>query len=129
MSTPIEQIVEFPATPEEVYHAYMRADEHAAFTGQPADITAEPGAAFSAHGGALTGRMIDLVPNQRIVQAWHVSGWPEGVFSLVRIDLEATSDGTRLTLHHDAFPDDAREHLDGGWHAMYWNPMQAYFKK
>src|SRR6266446_9413065 len=37
---------------------------------KPAEISREVGGAFTLFGGYITGRHIELVPNQRIVQAW-----------------------------------------------------------
>lgn len=126
MSEPIKQKVSFPATPDQVYSAYMDADSHAAFTGRPAKISNDQGADFSVHGGMVLGRNIELVTGRRIVQAWRSGEWEEGVYSVVRIELREDGGGTELVLHHDAFPEGAREHLDKGWNQMYWEPMRAY---
>jgi len=37
---------------------------------KPTEINRELGGAFAALGGYITGRQVDLVPNERIVQAW-----------------------------------------------------------
>ena len=52
--------------------------------------------------------------------------WPEGVYSMVRMELGPDGDGTRLVLDHDAVPDDLSDHIDGGWHHMYWGPLRAH---
>jgi uncharacterized protein YndB with AHSA1/START domain len=125
----IHQEVTFAATPEKVYAAYTDEKQHAAFTGAPATIASTEGGAWSCHNGGITGRMLTLIPNKLIVQAWRASGWPEGAFSLVRIALEADGNGTKVVLDHDALPTEAVAHIDGGWHKMYWEPMTAYFAK
>ena len=61
-----------------------------------------------------------------LVQAWRVGGWPEGVYSIVRIQMDPAGDETKLTLDHTAYPPDAEEHLNAGWHKMYWEPLKAY---
>jgi len=131
MSKPIVQEVVIPASPERVYGAYMSSKEHEAFTKNgAANISAEEGGPFSCHGGAISGRNVELVPNRRIVQAWRVGNWPEGTYSIVRLDIEPgpSRDVSTIRLFHDGFPDDQREHLASGWHARYWEPMTAYFK-
>lgn len=55
--------------------------------GLPAEIEPQAGGAFKCFGGQITGRIIELVPNRRIVQAWHVATWPEGVYSVVKFEL------------------------------------------
>jgi uncharacterized protein YndB with AHSA1/START domain len=130
MPDAIEQEVVIPATPERVYAAYMDSAQHEAFTHNgSANIENNVGGAFSSHGGAISGRNVELVPNARIVQAWRVANWPQGVYSVVRIDLEPVASGTRLRLRHDAFPTGEREHLDAGWHARYWEPLTEYLRE
>jgi len=85
--TQIRQEITFAAPPAKVYEALTRSAGHAAFTGAPAEISADEGGAFSAYGGNVLGRNIELVPNKRIVQAWRAGSWPEGVFSIARYDL------------------------------------------
>lgn len=41
---------------------YLDARQHAAFTGAPVKIAPRAAAAFAAFGGALTGRILQLVP-------------------------------------------------------------------
>jgi hypothetical protein len=66
------------------------------------------------------------LPERRIIQAWPVSNWPDGVCSLVRFELTAEGDGTKLALDHWAFLDGTRDHLDSGWTARYWEPLKKY---
>src|SRR5262249_59819737 len=113
MSNPIRQEIEFKTNPQRVYDALLDAKQFSAFTGAPAEIDRQVGGAFSCFGGIITGRNIELVPNQRIVQAWRVKVWPEGVYSIVTFELQAQGPGTRLTMEHKGFPDDMRAHLNG----------------
>src|SRR5580692_3495396 len=45
---------------------------------KPAEISTEAGGAFSLFGGYISGRQIELVPNERIVQAWRTASWDPG---------------------------------------------------
>lgn len=124
----IHQEVLFSASPEQVFHALIDSGTHSAFTGAPAEISPEAGGAWSCYGGGITGRNIEIVENKRIVQAWRPGNWPEGLYSLVRFELQADGEGTRLVLDHTGFPADAKPHLEAGWNDRYWTPMHAYFK-
>jgi len=112
MSGVIRQQVEFKASPQRVYDALTDAKQFSVCTGLPAEIQGGAGGTFTCFGGQIAGRILELVPNQRIVQAWRVSMWPVGVFSIVRFQLEGRSDGTRLILEHSGFPEENRAHLD-----------------
>ena len=122
---PIRQEISIRCGREKLHRTLTDSTEFAAATGAPAEIDAAEGGAFSGFDGQVTGRNIEISEG-RIVQAWRVGPWPEGVYSIVRFDLEEDGAGTRLTLSHDGYPEGAEEHLTGGWHAMYWEPIKAY---
>ncbi len=52
----------------------MNDKEHGEFTGGPASISRDVGGAFSGHGGHVVGRNVELIPNERIVQACRERG-------------------------------------------------------
>lgn len=124
----IHQEVTFKARPEKVYAALTSGKEFAKLTGAPADIAAVEGGAFSLFGGMITGRNVELSDNEALVQAWRAGPWPKGVYSIVRITLEGSGEETRMTLDQSGFPDGTAEHLEGGWHKMYWQPLRAYLE-
>jgi activator of HSP90 ATPase len=127
VSTSIHQEVDFKTSPQRIYEALLDSKEFSVFSGgAPAEIQREPGGAFSCFGGNIVGRNIELVPNRRIVQAWRVGVWPEGVYSIVKFELQGQGSGAKLILDHSGFPEESRDHLDGGWPKMYWEPLQKY---
>ncbi len=90
---------------------------------KPTQIDPTPGGAFSLFGGYVTGRMLELIPDTRIVQAWRAGSWDEGLYSIARFALSHTGAGTILTFDHTGFPDAAALHLAEGWHINYWQPL------
>ena len=127
MSNSIRQEINIKANPKRVYDTLLDGKRFSEFTGgAPAEIDATAGGAFSCFGGMITGRNLELLPHRRIVQAWRAGNWPEGVYSIVRFEIEAQGPDTKLTLDHLAFPGGSAEHLDGGWHKMYWEPLKKY---
>ena len=127
MAKPIHQEVVIKAPPQRVYAALTDAKRFSAFTGgAPAEISREAGGAFTCFGGMIQGRQIELVPGQRIVQAWRAGNWSPGVYSIVRFDLQDAGGQTRLVFDHTGFPEDQGEHLASGWNQMYWEPLKKY---
>jgi activator of HSP90 ATPase len=124
----IQQTVVFKSSAEAVYSAITSSVEFAKVTGAPADIATDEGGTFSCFGGQVSGRHVELVPNERIVQAWRVGPWPDSVYSIVRFDISQSGELTTLELTHTGFPEDAADHLEGGWHKMYWEPLKAYLE-
>lgn len=95
--------------------------------GKPAEVSPEVGGAFSAFGGYVTGRHIELVPNDRIVQAWRAGGWDPGQYSIAKFVLIEQGSGTKLVFDHTGFPEGKGQHLAEGWRTNYWEPLEKYF--
>ena len=124
----IHQEVDFAASPQRLYEALLDAKQFSAFSTMPAEINREVGGAFSLFGGHIIGRNVELVPNRRIVQAWRVVDWPEGVYSIARFELKAQGSGTHLVFDHTGFPEDLRDHLAEGWESHYWALPKKYLR-
>jgi len=92
--------------------------------GKPTKISREVGGAFALFGGYITGRHVELVPNERIVQAWRTGGWDPGVYSIAKFELVQQGSGTKIVFDHTGFPKGAAETLASGWKAHYWEPLQ-----
>ena len=124
--TTIHQEIDFNAPLARIYEILLDAKQFSAFSKDTAEIQPEAGAAFRLFGGRIEGRNVELVPNQRIVQAWRPSAWPAGVYSIVRFELVAHGTGTRINFDHTGFPEDNWEHLNAGWSLHYWEPLRSY---
>jgi activator of HSP90 ATPase len=90
---------------------------------KPAEISREVGGAFALFGGYITGRHVELVPNERIVQAWRTGSWPPGVYSIAKFELVEQGAGTKIVFDHTGFPKGDAESLASGWKAHYWEPL------
>jgi activator of HSP90 ATPase len=119
----IHQEVTLAAGPSLVYEALVDPKRFTELTGAPAAGAATEGSAFSAFGGHITGRHVELVPNKRVVQAWRAKTWPEGLYSIARFELRESGSGTKLIFDHDGFPAEMQDHLAKGWQANYWDTL------
>ena len=124
--TSLHQEIDFKASPQRIYAVLLDSKQFAAFTGMPAEISREAGGVFSMFGGLIVGRNIELVGNQRIVQAWRPANWDPGVYSLVKFELKGQGDQTKLILDHTGFPQGNYGHLYSGWGERYWEPLKKY---
>ncbi len=122
----IHQETKFSAPPGRVYEALADLERFAEVTGAPASGQSTEGAAFSAFGGHVTGRQLELVPAKRLVQSWRAKTWPEGVHSIVRFELHSDGAGTKLVFDHEGYPEDQKDHLSNGWRTMYWEKIAKY---
>jgi uncharacterized protein YndB with AHSA1/START domain len=123
----ITQTVTLPARPAAVYTALMEEKQHAAFTGNPAQIDPRVGGTFTCYGGYITGVSVELVPAKLIVQAWRSKGWPKGFYSLVTFALSPGGRGkTKLTFTHLGVPAADVKAKSDGWHSHYWEPLKRH---
>jgi activator of HSP90 ATPase len=90
---------------------------------KPAEISREVGGPFTLFGGYITGRHVELLPSERIVQAWRTGSWPPGVYSIAKFDLMEQGSGTKIVFDHTGFPKGDAESLASGWKAHYWEPL------
>lgn len=130
----IHQEVVFKASPKRVYEALTDAkqfDKLVELSGvsmkdAPTQLSPEVGGAFSLFAGHIVGRHIELVPNQRIVQAWRVVVWNPGVYSIAKFELTEQGPGAKLILDHTGFPEGLAQHLADGWKEHYWDTLEKY---
>jgi activator of HSP90 ATPase len=117
---------DYEASPQRIYEALLDSKQFAAFSGIRAEIDPKEGGAFSMFGGMIVGRNVELVPNQRIVQAWRPTHWDPGVYSIVRFELKSHGAETMLVLDHTGFPEGEFDHLEWGWHNHYGDPLKKF---
>lgn len=138
-SEAIHQEVVFRASRKRVYEALTDAKQFnrvvelstamksgATPSGSPAEISREVGWTFSIFGGHIVGRHLELIPNERIVQAWRVVDWDPGVYSIVKFQLTEQGSGTKLIFDHTSFPEGKGQHLAEGWRINYWEPLEKF---
>jgi activator of HSP90 ATPase len=118
-----------PATPAEIYQAWLSTEGHTAMTGSPANMNGRVGGEFSAWDGYIFGHTRELTPDQRILQAWRTTEFREDApDSQVEVLLEEVPGGTRVTLTHSLMPEDQVESYRQGWEDFYFKPMKNHFK-
>jgi activator of HSP90 ATPase len=130
-SESIHQEVVFNATRKRVYEAIFEEKQFRQVTnfiipGASTQISREVGGSFAMFGGVILGRHIELVPYERIVQAWREKDWLPGEYSIVKFQLTEQGPQTKLVLDHTGFPQGAAEHLAPGWWSHYWEPLRKY---
>ena len=126
--TYLHQEVEIRTNPQRVYEALLDSAQFGALTKMTAEVKAEVGAHFSLFGGLILGRNVELVTNQRIVQAWRPASWQAGLYSMVRFELSGGVNVTHIVFDHTGFPEGDFRHLNQGWYDRYWGPLQKYLE-
>ena len=110
------------ASPATVFSFFTDAERWTSWQGVDGELDARPGGAFRIRmpgAQVASGRMVEVVPEQRLVFTW---GWegdappvPPGSTTVV-IELEPTETGTLLRLTHSGLvPQPVAEHHRQGW--------------
>jgi activator of HSP90 ATPase len=119
---------EIPATPKEIYTAWLSSEGHSAMTGGAAHVESEVEGVFDAWDGYIHGTNLVLEPYSRIVQSWRSAQFSEEhEDSQIEVVLEPVDGGTLMTIRHSNVPDDQPGYENGGWDQSYITPMQNYF--
>jgi activator of HSP90 ATPase len=118
-----------PASPQQIYDAWLDSYGHSAMTGGRATASNVAGGAFTAWDDYISGRNLALEPGRRIVQSWRTTRFTaDDADSRIEVLLEPVVGGTRITLHHTNVPDGHLGYQDGGWQDHYFEPMKRYFQ-
>ena len=126
MPKTIQQTVRLPAMPAALHAAYLDRIEHAAITGGPVTIAPEVGARFEAFAGALSGRILHLVPERLIVQTWRSRKWDaEDLDSILTLTFYPDAFGARIELVQVGVCDRDAADVEAGWERFYWTPWRA----
>ena len=118
----------FPVSAPFLYNAWLDSEKHSSFTGALAAVEAKIDSYFTAWGGYITGKTIELDPGKRILQHWRTSDFPaDAENSVLELTFEETDNGCLLTLRHSNIPDGQGSQYEKGWDTHYFVPMKMYF--
>jgi len=118
-----------PASPAEIYEASLSTKGHTSMTGSPARVSRKVGGKFTAWDGDIRGQTLALEPDQRIVQAWRTSEFPDDApDSHLEVSLEKTKGGTRVRITHTDIPPGQAISYKQGWKDFYFKPMKEHFQ-
>lgn len=115
-----------PEPPENVYLALTNPLTIELWTGEPAEMSTEPGSEFSMWDSAIVGRNIEFEPNKKIVQQWYFDGQDEP--SIVTIKLHPDKAGTSAELRHTNIPDEAYNDMVDGWNDSYFGALIDFYE-
>ena len=127
MRSVISQSVVLPAPAERLFAMYIDPAKHAAITGAPVAISAEPGSPFEAFNGLLTGAILQVIPQRLVIQSWRSIKFNAGDPDSTLI-LAFTPEGRsgRIDLVHLDVPDHDYQSVVEGWETHYWDPWRRY---
>ena len=117
-----------PVPAKDVYSAWLNSELHSAFTGGLAAIQGDINSRFTTWDGYITGMIIELEENKRILQSWRTSEFHmDEEDSMVEVELFNDKGGCRMHLKHWNIPKGQAGKYMMGWEQHYFQPMKKYF--
>ena len=113
------------AQPEEIYLALTNPATIQLWTGEPAEMSTEPGSEFSLWEGSIEGKNIAFEENKKITQEWYFGDQEPP--SIVTIKLHPHKHGTSVELVHTNIPDEAYGEMVEGWNVNYFGFLQEFY--
>jgi len=133
MRSIIRQSVVLPAAADTLFAMYLDPATHGAFTGFPVTIGEQPGSAFGAFDGQLSGTMLATVRPQLIVQSWRSTKFaesdPDSTLILLFSPDAADENCGRIDLVHLDVPEHDYQGVTEGWQKYYWAPWRTYLER
>jgi activator of HSP90 ATPase len=113
------------AAPEDIYLALTTANTLYLWTGEPAEMSTEPGSEFSLWDGSIVGKNIEFIENKKIVQHWYFGDQIEE--SIVTLTLHTHKQGTSVELKHTNIPDQDFNDIVEGWDEAYFGSLRDFY--
>lgn len=113
-----------PAPPEEVYVALTNPATIRLWTGEPAEMSTEPGTEFSLWEDSIVGKNLEFETGKKIVQQWY---FDQEEPSIVTLKLHPHKQGTSLEIRHTNIPDEDYDEIVNGWNETYLRALDEFY--
>jgi activator of HSP90 ATPase len=118
-----KKYAELSASPEEVYLAMVKPQAIRLWSGADAEMSEEPGSAFSWFDGDITGTVTDAEHGRKLVMKWDFGEEQ----SEVVLKFHQKGEGTSMEIRQDGIPDEAYENMQEGWEELIIPSLSEYF--
>lgn len=121
----IRKTLTFNADSREVYETLTDSKKTSKFTDGKATIPRRVGGKFTMFDGYINGTILELVPDEKIVQSWQgdEKNWPKSHYSKAGFTLRKVKGGTRVNFVQNGVPEECYEHISKGWDEFFWAPL------
>ncbi|RUS21410.1 activator of Hsp90 ATPase [Endogone sp. FLAS-F59071] len=126
-TTTLKDTIEFQTSAHELYETLLDLGRVQAWSRGPAIIAREPGSKFELFGGNVTGELVEVVPDKKIIQKWRLKAWPKGHHSTVTFTFNELSESVNLYISQTEVPVGEKDQTQRNWTGYYWNPIKHVF--
>ncbi|KAJ3213981.1 hypothetical protein HDU67_002240 [Dinochytrium kinnereticum] len=125
--TSIKMDIEFKCDKQRLFECLVKEDQVKFWSRNAAKVSTAAGSDYELFGGNISGKMLEIIAPNRIVQTWRLRSWPQGHFSKVTIDFEELSESTILHLSQTEVPVGEKDSLIGNWNNYYWDAIKRFY--
>lgn len=120
----------FNAPAEQLYITLLDSQRILAWTRsapQIEDFPPSEGSSFSFFGGNITGKLLKLVPNERIVQLWRLGEWKSGHYAELDITLVQGAGETKMVVKWSGIPVGEEDRVRANFEEYYIRSIKLTF--
>ncbi len=113
------------STPDQVFLGLTNPLTILLWSGEEAEFQTTIGSDFSMFEGSITGKILEIEQDHKIVQQWYFGEQEEQ--SIVTLILHPKGSNTSLELRHTNIPDEDYNDIVDGWNDMYMNRLMEFY--
>jgi activator of HSP90 ATPase len=120
----------FNATAEQLFITLLEKNRVGAWTRSNPDFAGDmmkEGTEFQLFGGGVSGKVIKLIPNQKIEQQWRLRDWKDGYFATLTIDFHQGDSETKLDVLFKGIPVGEEDVVQGNFEDYYVRSIKITF--
>ena len=121
-----KQYITVEAEPEDVYACLTNPFTIELWSDMPAKMKAEEGTEFEMFEDDIAGKILELVPNEKVVQQWYFGEQEEP--SIVTFKIHPGKGKVSLELRHTNIPDEAYDEMAEGWKKYYLGRIKEFLE-
>ncbi len=121
-----KQYITINAEPEDVYACLTNPFTIELWSDMPAKVENKEGTEFEMFEGDIAGKILELVPNERVVQQWYFGNQEEP--SIVTFKIHPDKAKVSLELRHTNIPDEAYDEITDGWEKYYLGRIKEFLE-
>jgi len=111
---------------EDAFAAFTNPFTIELWSGYPAVMSTEPGSEFSLWEGDITGRVLEVEEEKKIVQEWYFGEQEQASIATLKFFTQGSK--VQIDLLHTNIPEEAYEDIVEGWDEYYLGAIKTFLE-
>jgi len=111
---------------EDAFAAFTNPFTIELWSGYPAVMSTEPGSEFSLWEGDITGRVLEVEEENKIVQEWYFGEQEQASIATLKFFTQGSK--VQIDLLHTNIPEEAYEDIVEGWDEYYLGAIKTFLE-